>query len=47
MGDDGQHGISQSADVMIHDMQKKALEVGDIARLMKGKNLATSVSDNF
>ena len=40
MGNEAQDAIAQRADIVIHDVKKQALQIGNIARLVKCQDLA-------
>jgi hypothetical protein len=42
-----QHGIAERADVVIHDVKKKALQIGDVTRLVECHDLALPDADDL
>lgn len=47
MGNEAENAIAKRADVMVHHMEKEPLQIGNVARLVKGHDLAVAIADDL
>src|SRR3954462_1398754 len=47
MRNEAENAVAKRADVVVHHMQKEALQIGNIAGLVKGHDLAVAIADNL